>query len=217
MIELLPTTIFLCDFDGTITSVGLSDFLYRTFAACGMKYSDLWAAGKISTREEIESSFKTITATREEMEAALATIQIDPCFPAFHQFCREKGYPVAILSDGLDWAINFVLGQGGVSGLPIFSNQIRFTENSFEFEFPYYDSSTPLYGICKRKVVEQFKEDGNHVVLVGDGRTDFDAAGEADYVIASNELLAYCREKSIPHLPYNNFCEITDQLRRLAS
>ena len=213
--ELTPATIFLCDFDGTIASVGLSDFLYRTFAACGMKYSDLWAEGKVSTRDEIESSFKTITATREEMEAALATIQIDSCFPAFHQFCREKGYPVAVLSDGLDWAIDFVLRQGGVSGLPIYSNQIRFTENGFEFEFPYYDESTPLYGICKRKVVEQFQREGNQVVLVGDGRTDFDAAGAADYVIASNELLTYCREKGIPHLPYNNFCEITGQFRSM--
>lgn len=217
MIELSPTTIFLCDFDGTIASVGLSDFLYKTFAACGMKYSDLWAAGKISTSEEIESSFNSITASREEMEAALATIQIDPCFPAFHQFCREKGYPMAILSDGLDWAINFVLERGGVCGLPLYSNRIHFTEDGFKFEFPYFDPETPLYGVGKRKVVEKFQGEGLRVVLVGDGRTDMDAAEVSDYVIASNELLAYCREKGIPHLPYNNFCEITGQLKRLSS
>lgn len=215
MIDLSPSTIFLCDFDGTIASVGLSDYLYRTFAACGMKYSDLWAAGKISTREEIESSFKTITASREEMESALAAIQIDPCFPEFIQFCREKGCPVAILSDGLDWAINFVLERGGVSGLPLYSNRIRFTEDGFEFEFPYYDPGTPLYGVGKRKVVEQFRDAGSKVVLVGDGRTDMEAAEVADYVIASNELLSYCRERGIPHLPYRNFCEITSQLRHI--
>ena len=216
MIELTSSTIFLCDFDGTIASESLSDFLYYHFAGCGMVYSDMWAEGKIGTREEIELSFKTIIATREKMEGALSTIRIDPCFHDFYRYCRVKGYKMAILSDGLDWAIDFILAKEGISGVPIFANQIMFKDTGFEFKFPYFDPSTPLSGVCKRIVVEQFKVQGSQVVLVGDGRTDMDAAGAANFVIASDELLAYCREQRIPHQPYKNFCDITAYLKSRA-
>lgn len=205
--------IFLCDFDGTITASNLADFLYLRFASCGSKYSDLWAENKIGTREEIEQSFQHITATKEEMEAALAEIPIDPCFNNFVEVCQRRESELAIVSDGLEWAIRHVLHVNGISEQPnIFANKILFTKSGFEFDFPYYHPVNPLAGVYKPVVLNLFKRQGYRVVLVGDGKTDMDAALVADFVFARDNLLAFCIEKNIPAHAYHDFCTIINFL-----
>lgn len=199
----------MCDFDGTITNSNLADFLYLRFASCGSKYSDLWAEGKIGTKEEIEQSFKHISASKEEMETALEEIPIDPCFNNFLNFCHSNNYEVAIVSDGLEWAIRHVLRVNGVlEHLEIHTNQIFFSGNGFIFKFPYYDPNTPLAGVNKLTVFNMYKKKGYEVILVGDGKTDMDAAVVADFVFARDELLSFCSERNIPASAYTDFCAI---------
>ena len=206
--------IYLCDFDGTITSDNLADFLYLKFASCGSKYSDLWAEEKISTREEIELSFRHISASKQEMEFALSEIPIDSCFKNFIEFCRENEIEAAIISDGLEWAIRYVLEFNGIpTDLKIFANQVFFTKEGFSFNFPYFDNRNPLAGVYKPTILNQFKKQGYRVVLIGDGRTDMEAAMVADFVHARDELLIFCRKKGIPAHAYENFCEIIDYIK----
>ena len=73
----------LCDFDGTIALTQTLDFLYQHFAGCGMEFAHCWERGEISTPEEIRSTFATVTASKEEMEAALTGIRLDPGFRRF--------------------------------------------------------------------------------------------------------------------------------------
>jgi hypothetical protein len=81
----------LCDFDGTVCPTQMMDFLYQHFAACGMEYAERWERGEISTQEEIESTFGSVSASREEMEAgvtgdsgaALMALLTNPLVPSF--------------------------------------------------------------------------------------------------------------------------------------
>lgn len=201
--------IFLCDFDGTITPYKLADFLYENFAECGTKYSDMWAEGKIGTREEIELSFRHITASQEQMELSLSEIPIDACFKPFIDFCKQKKYKLAIVSDGLEWAIRFVLKNHDITNdIQIFANQILFTASGYKFNFPYYRSTNPDVGVYKPAILNQYKKQGYKVVLIGDGKTDMEAAPIADFVFARDELLRYCNEMKIPSKGYQDFCEI---------
>ena len=81
---------FLCDFDGTVCPTKMMDFLYQLFAACGMEFAERWGRGEISTQDEIESTFDTVSASREEMEATLDTIEIDHVYETINMRKRLR-------------------------------------------------------------------------------------------------------------------------------
>ena len=207
MTDSLPKTI-LCDFDGTITRACLCDFLYERFASCGLKYSDMWAEGKIGTKEEIETSFQFIKASREEMEQALKTIPMVPGFKQFYEFCKANAWELVIVSDSLEWAIRYVLGQAGITDIRVMANQIFFEGEGYRFDFPYFNPAAPKAGVRKLDVARRFKGEGKLVYLIGDGRTDFEATQAADFIFARDALWEYCLEKQLPSFHYEDFFDI---------
>ena len=212
MTNLSPRVTILCDFDGTITPSDLADFIFRNFAGCGLTYSIQWAQGLIDTREEITRTFATITATPDEIAAALADISIDPTFHELVAFASQAGIELAVVSDGLDWAIQTVLEAHGIHGLPVYANHVVFEGVKFACEFPWYDPSTPLVGVCKPLIVRRYRQDGGQVIYIGDGRSDREAVFEADLVFARDALLAYCRSQGIRAVEFRNFNDICEQI-----
>jgi 2-hydroxy-3-keto-5-methylthiopentenyl-1-phosphate phosphatase len=208
-----PSTIFLCDFDGTISPTSLCDYLYKNFASCGMKYSDLWAQGKIGTREEIESSFGYIQASREDMEVALSKVSVVAGFKDFYTHCRNHQLDLIVASDGLEWAIRFVLKLAGVVEISVMANRIFFTEQGFQFDFPFFNPKSPRNGVYKLDIVENFRRQGKRVFLIGDGITDIEAAQSADFVFARDALWDHCRNQGIPSHQYQDFFEILAYIR----
>lgn len=208
---------FLCDFDGTICPTQMMDFLYHRFAACGMEFAERWERGEISTQEEIESTFATVKASREEMEAALDEIEIDPHFPAFLEFCRGHDYCFAIVSDGLEWYIDYILGKHGVGGVDIYANQIHFESGGFRFDFPWYDDEAPMRGVCKPGIVRRYQEKDRKVVYVGDGMSDFNVIGVADHIFASRELASFARERGVEFTEFDDFRDLLEKWQTLTS
>ncbi len=92
----------LSDFDGTITTNNVLNSLYGKFAAPSYRETlERWNRGEISTMEEIETVFSTISASRAEMESFLDTIELDPGFPSLLKYCLETMITLVIVSDGL--------------------------------------------------------------------------------------------------------------------
>jgi 2-hydroxy-3-keto-5-methylthiopentenyl-1-phosphate phosphatase len=203
-----PSIVFLCDFDGTISPISLCDYLYKNFASCGMKYSDLWAQGKVGTREEIESSFKAIQASREDMEVSLSKVPVVAGFKDFYTYCQNHKLDLIVASDGLEWAIRYVLKMAGVVNISVMANRIFFTDRGFNFDFPYFNPKFPRSGVYKLDIVERIKGEGRRVFLIGDGITDIEAAQAADFVFARDALWEYCQKQKIPSHPYQDFFEI---------
>ncbi len=209
-----PSKTILCDFDGTISRTCLCDFLYGQFASCGMKYTEMWTAGKIGTREEIDSTFQYISASREEMEKALDIVELVPGFSQFYNHCREAGDELIIVSDGLEWAIRYMIAKAGVTDIRVMANRIFFEEQGYRFEFPYFNPVSPKAGVHKLSIARKFKDAGQRVYLIGDGRTDFEATQAADFVFARDALWDYCRENGIPSFHYEDFFDILDYVKK---
>ncbi|HEY43175.1 MAG TPA: MtnX-like HAD-IB family phosphatase [Anaerolineae bacterium] len=207
---------FLCDFDGTICPTQMMDFLYQRFAACGMEFADRWQRGEISTQEEIVSTFATVRASREEMEAALDTIEIDPHFPVFLEFCRSRDYSFAIVSDGLEWYIDYILTRHDIRGVDIYANQIHFGVGGFRFDFPWYDDETPMRGVCKPRIVRRYQERGRKVVYAGDGMSDFDVIGVADHIFARRKLASFARAQGVEFTDFDDCRDLLEKWRTLS-
>lgn len=204
----------LFDFDDTITTINVLDTLYEMFGGPSTRYHmERWRLGEISTMEELDQIFDTVKSTREEMEAFLRTVELDPGFKALLAFCQELDYPFAIVSDGLRWYIDFILNSHGVEGIKVYAGEIIFLEKGFRFEFPWYDPAFPLRSTAKPTIVKDYQSQGYEVVFVGDGLSDVEAAEVADVVYAKDVLLREARERGIG---FREFEELQDVYRDLS-
>jgi len=200
----------LCDFDGTITIGQVLDILYNNFAGdCCEELNQRWIRGEISTVQEIEGCFASMNATRLEMEAALdREAKLDPAFPDLVQFCRRGGYPLAIVSDGLQWYIEYVLNKYGFSGLPIYANQIEFVPDGFHISMPWYNPETPKRGVSKPAILRRYKNEGYTIVFIGDGLSDIEAVPFADIIYARQTLWEYCQENGFPAIKIQGLADV---------
>lgn len=204
-----PRIAVLTDFDGTITIGGVLDLIYTKFAqpSC-WELVERWIRGEITTPQEIQGCFSSMRATREEMESVLDTVQIDPSFPDFIQFCQGQGYTVAILSDGLRWYINYVLNRYEIEGLQIYANEITFLPDGYQITTPWYHPMTPRRGVSKPNIIQKYKSEGYQVIFVGDGLSDIEAVSVADRIYARDELLDYCKQQDIPATSFSDMRDL---------
>jgi 2-hydroxy-3-keto-5-methylthiopentenyl-1-phosphate phosphatase len=198
----------LCDFDGTLTPFIVIDHLYKTFAQCGLEFAERWEKGEISTMEEMESTFATVTASRKEMERELAKVDLVPGASNFISFCQERGYSFAIVSDGLQWYIEYILQQHGITDLKIIANQIHFKPDGFHFSYPWYDPEIPLRATSKPAIIRRYQGRGYRVVFVGDGASDYEVVGVADLIYARRKLAEYCRSKGVAAIAFTDFFDL---------
>jgi 2-hydroxy-3-keto-5-methylthiopentenyl-1-phosphate phosphatase len=202
----------LCDFDGTLTPVIVIDLLYEKYARCGLEFTYRWERGEISTMEEIQSTFATVTASREEMESTLAELDLTPGADEFISFCHDRDYEFGIVSDGLKWYIEYILKRHDLEGLKIYANEIHFGDDGgFHFSFPWFDEQTPLRATSKPSIIQRFQDEGYRVIFIGDGISDFEVVGIADKIYARSSLAEHCRSMGIPAIGFSDFTDLLEK------
>lgn len=200
------------DFDGTICTADVGDGLNARFAAPEWREID-----RAYTRGEIGSrlAYPRIAAlmqgiTREQMLAfALRRARVDPEFPAFVALCRERGYDLKIISDGLDFYIEAVLERDGLSDIEFYANAVTFSEpDRIAVSFPYVNDRCAKCGTCKTALIERFRDDYDRIIYIGDGHSDVCPSQRADGVFAKGILLEKCMQNRTPCRSYRGFEDI---------
>ena len=197
------------DFDGTIAPVDTTDLLLERFAdPSWQEIEEDWKAGRIGSRECLVRQIDLVRATPSEMDDFVSRIDIDPGFPEFVELCRANGHRATVVSDGLDRTVSSVLSRAGID-LPFFANRLTWMgEDRWRLSFPHARSDCrALSGNCKC----QFSDAAvGHVrIVVGDGRSDFCVAEQADLVLAKGALARHCRAGDLPHFTFTRFEEAT--------
>lgn len=209
---MLPKTIILADFDGTVNLDDTQIALFEAFAHG--KWEDLdkeWIDGNLSTPDQFAMLFPQMQATREQMEAVLATLRLDPALPALLAWIEQKGWQFAILSDGLEWAIAYMLRRAGIDGITIYANRMHFTPEGLRLEYPWRNALTPMRGVCKATIIQRYQSQGYRVILVGDGVSDVEAARYADIVYARAHLWEYCAREGIGATRFERLGDLLQQ------
>jgi 2,3-diketo-5-methylthio-1-phosphopentane phosphatase len=203
----------LSDFDGTIVPFNVLNALFDRFGGPECKeITRRWDMGEISQKEEYRLGFATVSASQAEMETLLREVPIDPAFPGFVEFCRQRKIPLAITSDGLRWYIEYILHNHGVSGVPIYACEIAFHNPGYSVSYPHFDPAHPMRGVAKQSLVQLKQRQGYRVAFIGDGNNDIDPASVADIVFAKADLLRRTGSAGIPAISFAGFGEISDHL-----
>jgi 2-hydroxy-3-keto-5-methylthiopentenyl-1-phosphate phosphatase len=205
--EGLMSRIIFSDFDGTITTVDTCWAMVTAFASDGWeKINRLWEEKKLSTEECANATFALFDANPGDLQKLLKTIEIDPDFPEFARLAQNHGDRLVVLSDGYDMNIRTIFNKYAID-LPYYSNKLRYN-GRFQIECTYKNQACGICGTCKTSLLERLKKDGDEVVYIGDGNSDFCAAKHADRVFAKGSLLKHCAENGIKVTPFQHFGDI---------
>lgn len=166
--------ILVTDFDGTITR---HDFFTRVvetlLTADDLAPWHLYTAGEITHFEALRRIFARIRAEDSELDAVLASMDIDPDLRSGFARLEAAGWTVVVVSNGCGWYIDRLLRAAGVTAT-VLTNPGRFDpEHGLIMELPV---SAPFFspetGIDKRAVVEEHLQRNSVVAFAGDGRPD---------------------------------------------
>lgn len=208
-------TVF-CDFDGTISHQDVTDTLMAQFGLPGwQQLEQRWAQGEMGSRACLSGQVALLDASRQQLESCLDSIELDPHFAAFARLSRLNHVPLYIVSDGLDYAIEYLLRRQRITGVPIFANRLQqIAERRWRLSSPYSDPlCSQASGTCKCALVRRLSS--QQVLTIGDGRSDFCVAAAASHVLAKSSLIAECQRAALPFTPFDNFSEAQKSLEAL--
>jgi 2,3-diketo-5-methylthio-1-phosphopentane phosphatase len=200
----------LCDFDGTATVEDTTDRLLEAFARPGWEtLEEAWRTGQIGSRECMAGQIALLDMDRAELDARLAACVLDPHFPRFVQAMHAQGIHVEIVSDGLDYAIQYILTRHGLDWLPVAANRLEaMGSRRWRLTFPNASRRCQVgAGNCKCARAARVRDRQQRVLLIGDGASDYCVAASADFVFAKGKLAAHCAAQRIAHAPIADFAD----------
>lgn len=205
----------LTDFDGTVTRTDVAEDILQAFAP-----PEWWSieeehrARRIGTRETMVRQFDLVHAPEADLLRFVdGHVQLDESFPPFVAFCRDRGVPVEIVSEGLDFYLHHLLRKWRID-VPVRTNAASFEGGRVRIRYPYADPTCNLCGTCKLRRVFDLRVAGYQVAYVGDGHSDLCPAIEADVVFAKKELADLCLEEAIDFIPFETFADVQREMAR---
>ena len=193
------------DFDGTIAPDDPTDALFERFADPYWREIELeWQEGRLTSTECMSRQARLLRATPAQIEQFLASVKIDPAFPAFVRFCKRHGMKVSVVSDGFDLVVGSVLRAAGLD-LPFFANALGWQGGDrWTLRFPHRRTDCRVgMGNCKCSHATFATRRIN--VMIGDGRSDFCIAERCDLVLSKGRLTEHCRQAALTHVPIASF------------
>ncbi len=204
--------IVFSDFDGTFTARDIGNRIYTHFS--GGRNRPLvedWKKGLISSRECLTRESELITATADDIKAFLNQFELSAGALETYKELTNHGIPFYILSDGLDFYIEYILRKYHLEQIPYCANRAIFDGNRLRIEFPYQNDSCPRCGSCKGVRIKEIvgaQREAVDVVFIGDGLSDICALPQSDSIFARGDLLTYCRNHHFPAIEYSDFFDI---------
>lgn len=203
-----------CDFDGTICPQDVGYAFFSLFAGdrCGT-YVQEWKDEKIDSRQMYLLAIEHLDVTPDAVKLFVENQRMDPHFREFVTLCESSGFPVYVVSDGMDIYIRPILERNELGHLNVYSNRLSWQHGHLDGAFPFYEHSCGRCANCKGHHLRRFRNGKDKMVLVGDGLSDICAAKEADTIFAKDGLADYCDESGIAYLPFLDFSDVIHGFR----
>jgi len=208
--------IIQCDFDGTLTVEDMGFYLLDTFAKGEWRrWLQQYRDNKITVGEFNSRAFATVRAAKEELLTAIRSeTRLREGFTDLVDYCREKGFRIAIVSNGLDFYINSILADAGLEEVEAHAATSRFHPGGLKVQYIGPDG-VPLNSDFKAAYTRFFLKEGYTVAYVGNGPSDANPASLSQHVFARDGLLEYCKDKNLPCQPFDDLHDVIKGLESL--
>lgn len=225
MSEKTDTPILFLDFDGTVSERDAVDLILENYAdPAWLEREEAWRKGFIGSRECLRAQIDLVRAMPDELNDLLDTIRVDEGLLPLLETCATHNVPVHIISDGFDRCIERVLARASPPKLATLLRRVRVFSSHLEFagqarwrtSFPFFPQTCGHNcATCKLALMQALNERNAPTIFVGDGLSDKYAAACADLVFAKKSLANYCRENSVPYIPYDTLHDVAAYLAAL--
>ncbi|OIK09506.1 2-hydroxy-3-keto-5-methylthiopentenyl-1-phosphate phosphatase [Bacillus sp. MUM 13] len=209
--------IIFCDFDGTITNSDNIIAIMKEFAPEGWEsIKDDVLSQKVSISEGVGKMFSLLDSGLEQdiIEFVKSSAVIRDGFREFVAFARQNRIPLYVVSGGIDFFIEPLLEN--ILDLDLlYCNKAVFEQENIKIEWPNScdDQCQNGCGCCKPSIMRKISEADTYKIVIGDSITDFEAAKEADLVLARDFLIEKCREEGISYQPFQTFFDCINILK----
>jgi 2-hydroxy-3-keto-5-methylthiopentenyl-1-phosphate phosphatase len=178
---------------------------------------DIYAKRK-SIRQGVGELFQRLPASlHDEIKRfVLESARIRPGFAELLAWCKRTGTPFYVTSGGIDFFLYPLLAPFDIPKDHIFCNRSDFSGERIRIIWPHpcdahCDNDC---GMCKTTIIRRFPQDRFFRILIGDSITDFAGARLVDLVFSRAQLTVRCRELGLPHMPFETFHDIVENLER---
>jgi len=209
-------TLVQCDFDGTVTEEDISFILLDAFAEGDWRqYIEEYDAGRITVGQFNSQVFGLVRADRQTLlDYVRDRAVVRPGFKEFAEMCHRNGYRLVIVSNGLQFYIEQILGDMGMNDVEVHASQTRFFPGKLRVEYIGPDGSIVDAGF-KEVYTDAFLSEGYRVIYIGDGSSDYAPASLCHEVFAARNagsLLRRCHEGNVECKPFSDFHDIICQI-----
>jgi len=206
--------LFISDFDGTISKEDFYKKIMKKYMPEKEKTLFVqFKAGEILDIDFLNNIFTTMDLSKEELEAEILDLEIDPTFFEAFKLIKQMGGDMIILSAGSEYYIKKILHQYDLSDIPVYSSEGIYKDRGLHItpniDFDFY---SPRYGIDKEKVVEHYKNKYDYIIYAGDSAPDYKASLLANLRFAKDELISLYEEAGEEYIPMESFKDVISYL-----
>jgi 2-hydroxy-3-keto-5-methylthiopentenyl-1-phosphate phosphatase len=220
----LPWAVF-SDFDGTITQEDAIVMTLREFAPPQWEAlaHAILVTRTLSVREGIAQLYALLpSALRPQIVAFLqANVRLRHGVEALMSWCHQQSIPFSVVSGGLDAFIEPLIAHWPKGQYQLFCNHATFEGPPSGVAMPYAPTpeACPPCGrcaCCKVAVLNAgWPASAFNRIVIGDSVTDLGMAQVAQRVYARDALAADLTRMGLPFVPFEDFADIVDDLKRL--
>jgi len=149
------------------------------------------------------------------LEALEGKVKVRAGIHELVNYCLRKGFKLVIVSNGLDFYIEAILKDLGLSNIEVHAAQAFFHPEGMKVHYAGPDGKRIEDGF-KEAHIKSFLKLGYGVIYIGNGASDVAPAKYAQYVFATGELLAYCRENNLNCKPFENLIDVVRDLEQIS-
>lgn len=208
-----------CDFDGTITEGEISHLLLGEFARGDWRsIVDEFVAGRMPVMECMEECFAMVHTGEAEMINFLrrnSHVVMRHGFKEFHDYYREQGHRLLVVSNGVVFYIKYILGSIGLGDIEIRAASSEMRPDGLRIVFNGPDGK-PVRTDFNEVYTKYLENEGYRVVSVGDSISDVITARRAAHVFATGTLVDYCRNEGLTFTPFQTFGEVVRGMEALS-
>ncbi|TCM65246.1 HAD superfamily phosphoserine phosphatase-like hydrolase/2,3-diketo-5-methylthio-1-phosphopentane phosphatase [Acinetobacter calcoaceticus] len=192
-----------------------TDLLLNRFARTGWQAIEAqWEQGEIGSKVCMQQQIALLDMSVQEFQQCLDEIEIDQGLITLIDAISAHNIKLTVVSDGLDAVIDYMLKKHQLNHLNIIANHlIQADERHWQLQFPYAQPHCiSKSGTCKCSIAALNQQ---KIILIGDGRSDFCLAEQADFVFAKKSLIQHCASQQIQHHAFEQLSELIQPLLAL--